>query len=127
DRINELKIAHFPLNPGSGAVALTFLMMEFKEEDNYQQVVDFAYELDRKQLSDNADLAVIRIFNEEFEIFTRTPEEVFETLQEKHGESLSREMEKIQAIGLSGTPVIIIDGIRIDGFNQDRVDSLLNR
>lgn len=127
DRINELKIAHFPVNQDSGAVALSFLMMEFKEEDIYQQVVDFAYELDRKQLTDNADLAVIRIFNQKFEIYTRTPEDVFEALQEKHGESLSREMEKIQAIGLSGTPVIIIDGIRIDGFNRDRVDSLLDK
>ncbi len=127
DRISEFKIAHFPINPNSGAVALTLIMMDFKGEDNYQDVVDFAYNVDPTGLTGNADHSVIRLFNNEFQIFTRTSEDVFDYLQEKHQNNLAREMEKMRAMGLSGTPVIIINGIRVDGFNRDRINDLLNR
>ena len=127
NRISELKIAHFPLNPDSGAVALTFLMMEHKGKDSFRDVVDFAYTIDRALLTDNADLSVIRIYNEEFEAYTRTPEEMFDYLQEKHQGNLLVQMEQMRGIGLSGTPLIFVDGIRVEGFNRDRVENLLDK
>ncbi len=127
DRINEFRIAHFPVNPNSGAVALTYLMKEYKEEDNYQYVVDFAYELDRALLTGNADHSVLQVFNEKFRVYTQTPEVFFDYLKQKHQDSLAGDMEKMRGIGLSGTPVIIIDGIRVDGFNRDRIDDLLGQ
>lgn len=127
DRIKGFKIAHFPINPSSGAVALTFLMMEHKGMENFREVVDFAYMIDPAGLTGNADHSVIRAFNEEFEVYNRPPEDVFDYLREKHQDDLSREMDKMREIGLSGTPMIFIDGIRVDGFNRDRIDDLLSQ
>ncbi len=126
-RLDEFKIAHFPLDPNSGAVALTFLMMDHKGRDSFQQVVDFAYTIDRSRLSGNADYSVIRIFNEEFGTYSLSPEEVFEFLKEKHQDSLARDMEEMRNIGLSGTPVIIINSFKVDGFNRNRINDLLNQ
>lgn len=127
DRVDELSIAHFPLDPGSGAVALTFLMMDHKGNDNFQKVVDFAYKVDRNRLAGNPDHAVIRIFNEKFNTYPGTPEEVFVYLTEKHQNSLARDMDDMRGIGLSGTPMIIIDGVKVEGFNRNRVNDLLNQ
>ena len=127
DRISELMIAHYPLSPGSGSEALTFLMMEHKDKDSFQEVVDFAYRIDRTLFTDNADHSVVRIYNEEFEAYTRTSEEVFEYLQEKHQGNLLNRMEQMRGMGLSGTPMFIIDGIKVNGFNRDRIEDLLDK
>jgi len=127
NRVDELRIAHFPLDPGSGAVALTFLMMDHKDNDNFQKVVDFAYKVDRNRLAGNPDHEVIRVFNEKFNTYPGTPEEVFVYLTEKHQNSLARDMEDMRGIGLSGTPMIIIDGVKVEGFNRNRVTDLLNQ
>ncbi len=127
NRIGEFRIAHYPINPGSGSLALTFLMMEHKDADIFRKVVDFAYEVELDRPSDNADHAVIEVFNERFDIYPQPAQEVFDYLQRKHQESLVRDMEKMRDMGLSGTPVIIINGIRVDGYNRQRIDDLLNR
>lgn len=124
---SRLKIAHFPISPESGSVALTFLMMEFKGSDNFQEVVDFAYTLDRAELEGNADHKVMEKFNEKFEFFDKTPEQIFTDLQQKHQNQLAQDMQEMQNIGLTGTPVIIIDGIKVSGFNQNRIDKLLSQ
>jgi hypothetical protein len=36
-------------------------------------------------------------------------------------------MEDMRGIGLSGTPMIIIDGVKVEGFNRNRVTDLLNQ
>lgn len=127
DKIDQLKIAHFPINPNSGAMALTFLMMEFKGQDNYPDVVDFAYMIDMEELSGNRDYQVIRMFNEEFEVFEDEPEKVFADLEDRHMDPLSEEMEKMQALGLTGTPVLIVNGVMVNGFNKARIDKLLDK
>jgi len=30
-------------------------------------------------------------------------------------------------MGLSGTPMFIIDGIKVNGFNRDRIEDLLDK
>ncbi|WP_045212337.1 DsbA family protein [Desulfonatronovibrio magnus] len=126
-RINKFKIAHFPISPTSGAVALTLLMMEHKGEDNFQDVVEFAYTIDRGQLSGNADHSVIDIFNEQFQVFDDSPEDVFEYLQSKHQNKLAEEMSVMRDMGLTGTPLIIVDRVMVSGFNRDRIDKLLDK
>ncbi|MCA1742586.1 MAG: DsbA family protein [Desulfonatronovibrio sp.] len=127
DKIDQLKIAHFPINPDSGALALTFLMMEFKGQDNYSEVVDFAYMIDMKELSGNRNHQVISMFNQEFGVFEDEPEKVFADLEERHMDVLTEEMNKMQSLGLTGTPVFIVNGVMVSGFNKARIDQLLEK
>ncbi|MFW5731559.1 MAG: DsbA family protein [Desulfonatronovibrionaceae bacterium] len=127
EAFSRLKIAHFPISPDSGSVALTLLMMDHKDQDNFHHVVDFAYNLDQTELEGNADHQVIEKFNEKFNAFDKTPEQVFTDLQQKYQNKLAKDMQEMQDIGLTGTPVIIIDGVMVSGFNQNRIDKLLGQ
>ncbi|WP_028574833.1 DsbA family protein [Desulfonatronovibrio hydrogenovorans] len=127
DWIDEFRIAHFPIDPDSGSMALTLLMMEYKDEDLYQDVVDFAYMMDRDQIIGNPDLDVISLFNQQFNVFTDSPEEVLFLLQTRHQDELARQMKIMRDMGLTGTPVVIINGMRINGFNRDRMERLLKQ
>lgn len=127
DKIDQLKIAHFPINPNSGALALTFLMMEFKGQDNYLDVVDFAYMIEMDDISGNRDYQVISMFNQEFGVFEDEPEKVFAYLEDRHLDLLTEEMEKMQGLGLTGTPVFIVNGVMVNGFNKVRINQLLEK
>lgn len=136
--IANLKLVHLPLAMHPGAEAAAWIMEFAREEAKalYEQVVGFAYsdlkipsEADGKTLrGDDALKNVIRQFLEQFPKLTKQPVEAFlYYLKGKYEPQDLSTRRMLQKLRISGTPVVIIDGQAVHGFDQKEIQTRLSK
>ncbi|KAA0257160.1 hypothetical protein FHQ18_11365 [Deferribacter autotrophicus] len=81
---------------------------------------DELYNFNNKSLSDKK---ILEIFANK----TKDPKKFKKiALSKETSEQIKRNIEKGNSLGVKGTPVIIINGKRIDGFNQELIKKYIN-
>lgn len=136
--IADLKLVHLPLAMHPGADAAAWIMEFAREEakELYKQVVDFAYSglqvptgADGKALhGDDALKNVIRQFLDQFPKLTKQPVDAFlYYLKGKYEPQDLSTRRILQKLRISGTPVVIIDGQTVHGFDQKEIQTRLSK
>lgn len=135
--IARLNLAHLPLAMHPGAEAAVWIMEFAREEagELYKQIVDFAYSALRIPAEDGdgepkdaAQKNVVKQFLDKFPKLTRQPRDAFlYYLKGKYEPQDLAARRELQKLRISGTPVIIIDGQAVHGFDQKEIDSRLNK
>lgn len=136
--IANLKLVHLPLAMHPGAEAAAWVMEFAREEvgNLYKQVVDFSYSAlktptgsDGKGLSgDDAQKDVIKQFIRNFPTLTNQPLDAFlYYLKGKYEPQDLSTRRALQKLRISGTPVVIIDGQAVHGFDQKEISSRLKK
>ncbi len=137
-QIATLKLVHLPLAMHPGAEAAAWIMEFAREEaaDFYRQVVGFAYdglkapagEDGSPAKGDDAQRDVIRQFLEKFPKLTILPLEPFlYYLKEKYEPQDHSTRQELRKLRITGTPVVVIDGQAIHGFDQKEIENRLNK
>lgn len=137
-RIATLSLVHLPLAMHPGADAAAWIMEFAREEVTalYKQIVDFAYtglrapgtENDSPTGDEDAQRNVIRQFLEKFPKLTVQPAESFlYYLKEKYERQDLATRQELKKLRISGTPVVIIDGQAIQGFDQKEIEKRLSK
>lgn len=136
--IANLKLAHLPLAMHPGADAAAWIMEFARQEvtELYNQIVEFAYSglrtpsgTDGKALrGDDAQKHVIKQFLDQFPKLTTQPLDAFlfflKGNYEQQDISTRRALQKLR---ISGTPVVIIDGQAVHGFDQKEIVKRLSK
>ena len=137
-RIADLKLVHLPLAMHPGADAASWIMEFARQEvkDLYTQIVDFAYsglrtptDTDGRALrGDDAQKHVVKQFLAQFPKLTKQPLDAFlfflKGNYEQQDLSTRRALQKLR---ISGTPVVIIDGQAVHGFDQKEISKRLSK
>lgn len=134
DRISLLQVVHLPLAIYPGADAAVWMIEYAKERfpDRYMDFFNFAYsDLRRadKSKSSSAQEQIIEQFLLKFsDLFKGVDKEKFLLkLKEKFHGKVTRSMEEMGKRNVTGTPVVIIDGYPINGFDKQGITTLLSR
>ncbi|CAK7027338.1 MAG: hypothetical protein DELT_02628 [Desulfovibrio sp.] len=136
--IANLKLAHLPLAMHPGADAAAWIMEFAREEakDLYKQIVEFAYSALRTPTNsdgaalrgDDAQKNVIQQFIRQFPKLTKQPLDAFLFyLKGKYEAQDLSTRRALQKLRISGTPVVIIDGQAVHGFDQKEIGNRLNK
>jgi len=136
--IANLKLAHLPLAMHPGADAAAWIMEFAREEakDLYKQVVNFAYTALKVPTGTNAQALhgdeaqknVIKQFIGKFPKLTNQPlDALLYYLKGKYEPQDLSTRKILQKLRISGTPVVIIDGQPVHGFDQKEIGNRLNK
>jgi protein-disulfide isomerase len=132
DKYKEFSLVHMPLSFHVGADASCWLLAYVEENhpDKIFEVANWAYsefQAPREQDLEKAREKVIASFLEKFPWLTTSKASEFGYfLKGKYEEVIAGEIEAAQEMEIGGTPAIFIDGIRIDGFDQKKIESVLS-
>jgi glutaredoxin len=137
-RIANLKLVHLPLAMHPGAEAAVWIMEFAREEaaDLYKLIVNFAYTDLQVPAGDNgqalhgdeAQKNVIKQFLGKFPQLAKQPLDAFLYYLKGKYEPQDLAARKIlQKLQISGTPVVIIDGQPVHGFDQKEIGNRLNK
>lgn len=136
--IANLKLVHLPLAMHPGADAAAWVMEFAREEakDLYKQVVEFAYTAlnspagtnGQPLQGDEAQKNVLKQFIGKFPKLTKQPLDAFlYYLKGKYEPQDLSTRRALQKLRISGTPVVIIDGQPVHGFDQKEIGTRLNK
>ena len=136
--IAQLKLVHLPLAMHPGAEAAAWVMEFAREEakDLYKQVVNFAYTAlmvpadatGQSLHGEEAQKHVIKQFIGKFSKLTKQPLDAFTYyLKGKYEPQDLSTRKTLQKLRISGTPVVIIDGQPVHGFDQKEIGNRLNK
>jgi glutaredoxin len=137
-RIANLKLVHLPLAMHPGAEAAAWIMEFAREEaaDLYRQAVNFAYTDLQVPAGDNgqalhgdeAQKNVIKQFLGKFPQLTKQPLDAFlYYLKGKYEPQDLATRKTLQKLQISGTPVVIINGQPVHGFDRKEIGNRLNK
>lgn len=131
EEYKDFTLVHMPLSFHVGADASCWLLAHVEENfpDKISEVANWAYtefQAPREQDLEKAREKVIGAFLEKFPWLTDNDASEFGYfLKGKYSDKIEEEFKTAQEMGISGTPAIFIDGIRIDGFDQKKIESVL--
>lgn len=135
DVILSLSFIHWPLPMHPGADMAIWIMEYAKEhapDDVFKAVVKFAYTGLSSPVDDSAKGPQEQILEQ---FFNRFPEflgklalsNLGPLLRGMYQEKTVRLQSELQKLGISGTPLIIIDGTPINGFDRPEIIKQLNK
>jgi protein-disulfide isomerase len=132
DKYKDFSLVHMPLSYHVGADAACWILayVEDTYPDKIFEVANWAYaefEAPHEKNLEKSREKVIKAFLEKYPWLTNSkPDEFKYFLKGKYEGKISDEIKKAQEIKISGTPAIFIDGIRIDGFDQHKIEKTLS-
>lgn len=135
----ELRLAHFPLSSHSGADIACALMAWAvdKAPDKAADFARFAYsDLAAPHPADKSEASRKKAWAEVADAFLKrfpelkalgaNGEAIVSALSgSPWGASVQADMARAAALDVTGTPVVFVDGVRVEGFDQKRLGALL--
>jgi protein-disulfide isomerase len=137
--VSEVRLAHYPLASHSGA-DIACAIMDWARENapaRHLDFVRFAYtELPAPHLADRSPanlkkawLDVAGAFLKKFpelKVLGKDAAAVVVALEASgHAKAVQADMARAAGMDVRGTPVFFVDGVRVDGFDKARLDTLL--
>ncbi|MBI5594388.1 MAG: hypothetical protein HY881_28400 [Deltaproteobacteria bacterium] len=125
DKINLLKLAHYPVNTIS-ETACAVLEFARQKQLNYFDIVNFSY---TKMNFSKSPVEILSQYTAEFpalkECWGQDLEAAVQKLRAEFLPIIQREQSEIKDMGLSGTPITFVDGVMINGANFPTFDELM--
>lgn len=131
--IASFSLVHFPLPGHPGAETAAWIMEFAREEakDLYRQIVDFAYSALRAPTGLNpidSQRDIINQYLKKFPKLTTQPADLFYFyLKGKYEAPDLATRKELQRLRITGTPMVIIDGQVIQGFDQKEMHNRLHK
>ena len=135
EAILSLSFIHWPLPMHPGADMAIWVMEYAKEHaptDVFKAVVKFAYTSLRSPVADSSkgpqEQVLEQFFNRFPEFLSKLDISDFASLLKgQYQEKTVRIQSEMQQLGITGTPLIIIDGAPINGFDRPEIIKQLNK
>lgn len=137
--ISEFRLAHYPLSSHPGA-DIACALMDWARDKAPKRALDFARfaytDLPAPRVEDRAPESLRKAWLEvagaflarfpELKALGKDAEAVLAALVEsKHVDAVRADMAQAAGMDILGTPVIFVNGARVDGFDEARLESLL--
>lgn len=128
ERFGEFRTVHMPLEMHNGADAVTWAVKEAEASGvDPMAAMKVAYRDVAPIKQDEKPSKVLNAFLETFPALAKkwdSPEDAYYYLRGKYaGED--KDVQKARELGVTGTPGIFIDGVRVKGFDQNKIADLL--
>lgn len=129
-RFKSLRLAHFPLNPGSEA-AVWAATEVWQQPDKYDtlapsEALNFIYgNLAPSQNPSEIVSQFIQAWPELQTLWGEDAASASQYLRQARQAEVQQERNRIQALGISSTPIFFVNGEMVEGFNAGRLNSLL--
>ncbi|WP_435548179.1 DsbA family protein [Desulfobacterium sp. N47] len=137
EKVKEVIFIYLPhnkLHPGSElACAVSAYVHNNKELQKYaKQVDDFIYQdlnVPKSKVADEADSEVYEAVKARFPWFAQkfsglTMKKAFEKL--KAGSNIEEQKKYVASLGITGTPIMFVEGMRIDGLDWKKFERYLS-
>ncbi len=125
DRIQTLRLAHFPLSPSAETAALV-MADAYHRKSMVFDIIDFTYTM----LDTSPDpLKILFQFMEKFpaqaDPWGKTPEEALTYLNEQFLSEIKAEEYTIRSLGIHSTPVFFVNQTFIKGFHEQKMKAAM--
>jgi hypothetical protein len=125
EKLEAFRLSHFPLNR---AAEVTCMVMADAHQRQFKvfEIVDFAYtRLNPVANPEDILQQFLDAFPELQEIWGQDTATVLNNLEEKYLVVVQEERNNAQALGINSTPVFLINGELIKGFNAEKLDKAM--
>jgi protein-disulfide isomerase len=124
-KLKSFRLSHFPLNRAAEVAAMVMADAHHRQFKLFE-IVDFAYtRLNPDTNPQDILVQFMDAFPELKEIWGHDPVTAFEHLEAKYVDVVREEMATAQAVGINSTPVFILNGEFIQGFNAEKLDKIM--
>jgi protein-disulfide isomerase len=124
-KLKTFRLSHFPLNRAAEVAGMVMADAHHRQFKLFE-IVDFSYtRLNPDQNPQDILVQFMDAFPELKEIWGDDPVTALEHLEEKYLAVVREERGSAQELGINSTPIFIVNGEFIKGFNAEKLDKIM--